>query len=114
MDRKGESVMCNSPVTGADAVYLTPATMAYALDKAIVSSLVPSLAQVYSNAMATTDMPTFYAAWNEVMTKVDQDPCDSTRPRSEWRQLFEGYDTFKRGILARFRQRQDELLGKKG
>jgi len=110
MDRKGESAMCNAPVTGADAVYLTPATMSYALDKAIMSALTPDLGAVYANSMTTRDMRVFYAAWNEIMIKVDEEPCTFTRPRSEWRNLFEGYDTLKRGILARFRQRQDELL----
>jgi hypothetical protein len=109
MNRKGDFEMRNTLRTGADAVYLTSATVSYALDKAIATALSADLAKVYLNAMSTTNMATFYDAWNTVMSRVDEDPCDHTRPRSEWRNLFEGYDSLKRGILTRFRQRRREL-----
>lgn len=113
MDRKGDSAMCNAPQTGADAVYLTPASMAYALDKAIVTALSEPLGRAYLEAITTPSMAVFYDGWNTVMSKVDEDPCDHTKPRSEWRSMFEGYDSLKRGILTRFKQRQREL-SKKG
>lgn len=105
--------MQNRPMTGADAVYMTPATMAYALDKAIMTALSPEVAKVYANAMGSNNLGVLYSAWNEVMSKIDEDPCDFTRPRSEWRTLFEGYDSLKRGILTRFKQKRDELSMKK-
>lgn len=113
MDRKGDSTMCNATRTGADAVYLTPDTMSYALDKAIMMSLSEPLGKIYVEAITTPNMATFYDGWNTVMRNVDEDPCDHTRPRSEWRTIFEGYDSLKRGILTRFKQRQRELSMRK-
>ena len=113
MDRKGDATMCNSPRTGADAVYLTSDTMAYALDKAIMSALSDSLGKSYLEAITSPNMGVLYNGWNTVMSSLDDDPCDHTRPRSEWRTLFEGYDSLRRGILTRFKQRQRELSMRK-
>lgn len=95
--------------TGTAAVHATGTPMAFALDQAISMSLSPQLAARYKTAIAARDPAVLFKGWYSVMEPLDNDPCTATMPRSDWDNVFDGYDALKRGILSRFKARAREL-----
>lgn len=83
--------------------------MGFALDQAISMSLSPPLAARYKAAITTKDPNVFLRGWYQVMGPLDNDPCTATMPRSDWDNVFDGYNALKQGILSRFRARAREL-----
>lgn len=100
----GCSGLCNCR-SQTGSYYLTPTIVEMAVDEAICAALLPKWCEVYRSGIASENYAQLSRAWYSIMEAIDDDPCATTRPRREWRSMFDGYDALKRAVLTRYRQK---------